>query len=298
VNILFLRYIIARFCQGSDFKCFVPVLFLLFFSFGCVSTITGNFAEDLSYAIANNNDLETVRTGGPAYLIMVDSLLYDDPENESLLISAANLYTAYTDVYVADKERAAKMTDKAISYALRAVCEHRSDACLFRELDFESFIKILKEMDDKDCVPSLYTLGVTWAGWIQAHQKDWNAVAEIARVEAIMVHIVKLQESYQDGGAHLYLGVLATLLPPALGGMPEEGRKHFERVLEISGSRNLMVKVIYARQYARMIFDRELHDRLLNEVMDVNPEVEGYSLLNILAQKKARDMLAGADDFF
>ena len=298
MNILFLRYIMAKLCRSSDFKYLVPVLFILFFSFGCVSTITGNFAEDLSYAIINNNDLETVKTGGPAYLLMIDSLLYDDPENESLLRAAANLYTAYTDIYVENKARAAKMTDKAMSYALRAVCESWSDTCSFRELDFDSFMKVLRNIDDKDCVPSLYTLGVTWASWIQAHKDDWNAVAEIARVEALMTHIVKLQESYHDGGAHLYLGILATLLPPALGGKPEQGRRHFERALEISGTKNLMVKVIYARQYARMIFDRKLHDRLLNSVLGADPEVKGYSLLNILAQKKAKDLLKSADDFF
>ncbi|QTA80359.1 TRAP transporter T-component domain-containing protein [Desulfonema limicola] len=282
---------------GNGFKYFFA-LFALLFSSGCVSAVTVNFARDLSYAVVNNNDLETVKTGAPAYLIMIDSFLYDDPKNESLLISAANLYTAYTDVYVEDKERASKMTDKAMSYALRAVCANRSDACLMRELDFESFTKIINKINDMDSIPSLYTLGAAWAAWIQAHQDDWNAVAEIARVEAIMAHIVKLQESYQDGGAHLYLGTLATLLPPALGGSPEKGRMHFERALEISGNKNLMAKVIYARQYARMIFDRDLHDRLLNDVLDANPEVEGYSLLNILAQKKAEILLKNADEFF
>ena len=185
------------FSGSFKIKSFMLILSLLFLSgfvlSGCVSTITGNFAEDLSHAIINNNDLETVKNGGPAYLLMVDSLLYDDPENEALLRAAADLYTAYSDVYVEDNLRSAKMTDKAMSYALRALCEDWSDSCGFRKLDFKSFAAIVRDMDE-DCIPSIYTLGVTWAAWIQAHKEDWNAVAEISRVEELMNHILRLEE--------------------------------------------------------------------------------------------------------
>ena len=92
--------------------------------------------ENLSQAILDNNDLATVEAGGPAYLLMVDSLLYRDPDNESLLRSAANIYTAYTDVFVKDKAWAKKLTDKALDYALRAMCIRKPDTCLFRQSKF------------------------------------------------------------------------------------------------------------------------------------------------------------------
>lgn len=152
-------------------------------------------------------------------------------------------------------------------------------------------------MTEKD-VPYLYTLGTAWAGWIDAHQKDWNAVADISRVEALMTRLVALDEGYQDGGAHLYLGILATLLPPALGGKPEIGRRHFERAIDLSHGKNLMAKVTFARQYARLVFDRELHDQLLTSVIEADPDVEGYTLMNTLAQKDARALLGTADDYF
>jgi hypothetical protein len=113
-----------------------------------------------------------------------------------------------------------------------------------------------------------------------------------------MRRVVQLNESYQDGGAHLYLGVLATLLPPALGGKAEEGRKHFECAVALSRGKNLMAKVAYARHYARLIFDRPLHDQLLKEVLKSNPDVPGYRLMNTLAQQQARELLDTADDYF
>jgi len=278
------------------FSCRICTAALTFFLFGCVSSVSGKLAENLSSAVVNNNDLETVRTGGPAYLLMIDGLLRDDPENEDLLRAAANLYTAYTDMYVEDRERAGKLTEKALDYAFRALCSG-SGVCGLRKTDFAAFTASVQNTDKKD-VPFLFTLGSAWAGWIQTRKEDWNAVADIARVEILMQRVADLDETYQDGAAHLYLGILSTLIPPALGGKPEEGRGHFERAMEISGGKNFMIMVNYARQYARIVFDRELHDRLLRTVVNASPETEGYTLINTLARDQAKELLENADDYF
>ncbi|MEE4357561.1 MAG: TRAP transporter TatT component family protein [Desulfococcaceae bacterium] len=262
----------------------------------CVSGVTGRFADNLSHAVVNHNDPETVKTGGPAYLLMIDGLLRDDPENASLLRAAAKLYTAYTDIYVEDPERAGKLTEKALTYADRALCS-ASDICMLRKCDFAAFAKRIAETDEKD-LPFLFTMGSAWAGWIQARREDWNAVADIARVELLMRRVTEINEQHQEGAAHLYLGILTSLTPPALGGKPEEGKEHFERALEISGRKNLMILVAYARHYARTVFDRALHDRLLEEVIRSSPDQEGYTLLNTLAREQARELLREADDYF
>ena len=267
---------------------------------GCsffISSATLEIAENLTQTILNNNDLATVEAGAPAYLLMVDGLLHRDPDNEPLLRSAANLYTAYADVFVKNPNRSKKMTDKALDYALRAICVHNSNLCSFRNKSFQDFENQIYTFRVKD-VPVLFTLGSSWAAWIRSHREDWNAVAEIARVEAIMQRIVELDEFYQDGAAHMYLGILASFLPPALGGKLDVGRQHFKRALEISGRKNLMIKVVYASQYARLAFDRDLHNRLLHEVLTAEPDVPGYALGNTLAQKKARELLDSADDYF
>lgn len=267
---------------------------------GCsyfISTATVDMTDNLSQAISNNNDLATVEAGAPAYLLMVDSLLYRSPDNEPLLREASNIYTAYTTVFVKEKARAKKLTEKALSYALRAVCIRRPKTCGFRDINFQEFKNLLSSLGKKD-VPVLFTLGSGWATWVQMHREDWNAVAEISRVEAIMKRVVELDEYYRDGGAHLYLGVLATFLPPALGGRPYVGKKHFERALEISKDKNLMVKVLFAQHYARLKFDQKLHDRLLSEVLDAKTDVPGYTLSNTLAKQRARELLKSGKEYF
>ena len=65
----------------------------------------------------------------------------------------------------------------------------------------------------------------------------------------------------------------------------------FERAIRYSDGRDLIVQVEFARQYARLVFDQELHDRLLREVLAADPNQPGLTLSNILAQQQARELL-------
>jgi len=274
---------------------FWMLVVLAFFFAGC--SIKSDMMSHLSVSILNNNDLEMVKTGAPAYLIMVDSLISQDPESEDILSAGAQLYTAYADVFVRDKERSRKMADKAMTYALDAVCQADDDACGLKDKPFEDFMAVVGKMD-VDELSYLFTLGNAWASWIMANKDDFNALADISRIEAIMLQVVRLDETYKDGAAYMYLGTLATFLPPALGGKPEQGRVYFEKAIDLSGGKNLMTKVVYAKLYAKMMFDRPLHDRLLSEVVETDPEIPGYTLINTYAQKQARQLLAEAEDYF
>ena len=264
---------------------------------GIVTSATEGMASGLSDAILDQNDPETVEAGTPAYLLLIDGLIHDSPKNEALLLSGANLYSAYAGVFVKDTERAQRLTTRARDYAQRALCQHRANLCGMTTRPFEDYRAALTGFNKAD-VPVLYALAAAWAGWIQAHSSDWNAVADLARVRAAMERVVELDESHDSGSAHLYLGVMTTLLPPTLGGKPEEGRAHFERAIVLSQGRSLMAKVEYARRYARLVFDRALHDRLLNEVLQSPAAAPGLTLRNTLAQRAARELLQSADKFF
>jgi hypothetical protein len=277
------------------------ILLLLFLPLaGCaslMSSATGQLASDLSAAILDQNDPETVEAGAPAYLLLVDGLIRDDPKGENLLLAGARLYDAYAGVFVRDEARARRLTEKSRDYAERALCRHRDTLCGISRQPFDDFRSAVGRLGKED-VAALYAYAAAWAGWIQAHSDDWTAVADLARVRAAMQRVVALDEGYDHGGAHLYLGVMETLLPPGLGGKPEEGRKHFERALALSQGKNLMVKVEYARRYARLTFNRDLHDRLLKEVLEAQTISPGLTLSNTLAQRQAQELLKSANNYF
>ena len=264
---------------------------------GVVTKVTNQLSNNLSNAIINNDDPETVEAGSASYLLLIDSLIEGDPQNENLLLAGSKLYGAYSAAFVKDPERLKRLAHKARDYIDRALCAHDERLCNLLERPYDEFttaIKILK-VDD---VPLLFASGSTWAGWIKANSSDWTAIADLAKVKAVMERVVELDETYSHGEGHLYLGVFATLLPPAMGGKPEEGREHFERAIQLSAGRDLMAKVEYARRYARITYDRPLHDRLLQEVIDADPVAPGLTLSNVLAKRQARELLASADNYF
>lgn len=267
---------------------------------GCsmvIGSATQNLAESLSASILNSDDIQTVEQGLPAYLLLLDGLIESDPDNGSLLIAAAKLNSAYAGIFASNPQQAKRLTAKALDYAFAASCRQHKPTCGLKQQPFNEFETVINQLD-RNHQATLYTLGSTWASWIEANSDDWNAIAEIGRVQSIMNRVVTLDETHESGAAHIYLGVLATLLPPAMGGKPDVGQQHFQRAIELSEGKNLMAKVTYARRYARLLFERELHDQLLNEVIEADPQTPGFTLVNTLAKKQAQELLLSAEEYF
>ncbi len=278
----------------------LAVFFLVFALTACasiVSSATSRFADSLSAGILNQDDPQTVADGAPAYLILIDGLIDGSPKDVSLLMTGAKLYGAYGSVFVEDNQRLFKMTDKAFNYGARALCISIPAACGMGKLPYDKFILRLGKVKQKQ-VAVLYVYATTWAGWIQPRSQDWNAVADLAKVKAALKRVIELDETHDRGGAHFYMGVLSSLIPPALGGKPKEARAYFERALTLSEGHNLMIKVFYAQRFARMMFDRELHDRLLNQVLKADVHHKGFVLSNTIAQREAVKLLNSAEEYF
>jgi hypothetical protein len=267
---------------------------------GCglmVERATTRMADNLSAAILNQEDPEIVRDGAPAYLLLMDSLVEGNPESVGSLSGAASLYAAYGSVFVSEPARAKLLTERGFDYGRRAICADFQPACGWSDADFDSFYASLARVGRRE-VPALYAFSVSGLAYTRAHADDWGVLADLPKIEAALNRVYALDPSHEASSIELYLGILNSLRPPALGGKPEVGRAHFERAIELSGGRDLTVKVEFARTYARLIYDRELHDRLLEEVLAAEPQAPRLTLFNVLAQREARELLASADDYF
>jgi hypothetical protein len=267
---------------------------------GCASLVgagVSRMAGNLNAAILDQDDPATVREGAPAYLLLLDGLIEGDPDDADLLLRGARLYGTYAAAFVDDPERARRLAARSRSYGERALCVRLERLCGRLGAPFDLFAAAVAETGRGD-VATLYGFASAWAGWVQANADDWRAIADIPRIEALMRRVVALDDGYERGAPHLYLGVLLTLVPPSLGGRTDEAREHFERAIALSGGRDLMAKVLYAEQYARLVFDRELHDGLLREVLEAEPASRGLTLSNTLAQERARALLESGDEYF
>lgn len=264
---------------------------------GCANSVLENLSESLAVALLDQNDIDLVRDGLPAYLLIADGMIEQNPDNPDILLSSARLYAFYASEWVDNPTRANALTEKARDYAKRGLCSLQTESCQIDALRYDEFIAALQQFDANH-IDELYHYALTWAAWLKAHQRDWHAIAERPKLEALFERLLELDETYDSGRIHYYLGILRTQLSPAQGGNPEIGKQHFERAVELSKGQDLAVKVAYARLYARMFYDRELHDRLLGEVLQADPKVPGLTLSNTLAQQQARQLLNDSDDYF
>ncbi|NNF68119.1 MAG: hypothetical protein HKM98_11500 [Gammaproteobacteria bacterium] len=281
----------------------LPILLLLLTTLGTsgcgslIATVTDRFANNLTVAILEQDDPDLVRDGIPSYLLLLDSLILSDPESPTVLAAGAQMYASYAAAFVDDKKRAKRLSNRGRDYGQRALCLRHEAACGWDDKDYDDFVAALAGVDNKHA-ELLYAYTISWLAWIRANSDDWSALTDLPRIEAALLRLNEMDDTSQQANVNLYLGVLNTLRPPALGGKPELGREYFERALAMTGERDLSIKVEYARGYARLVYDRELHDRLLNEVLNADASSPSLTLLNVLAQERARKLLAGADDYF
>ncbi len=267
---------------------------------GCASvmaTAGSGLAGNLNKAIMNQDDPALVRDGAPAYLLMLDSFVEGAPENVAVLSAAAELYSAYGVVFVDDPIRSRKLTNRGRSYGQRALCAADEGACGIWELNYDEFTVRLEKVGVKTVEP-LFTFGLSWIAYIQAHSDDWSALAKLPQAQATFQRVQELDPDFKQADIEHFLAVLDTIRPPALGGDFDAGLRHFERAMSLSGGYDLSVLVDFAKYYARTLYERELHDQLLNEVLDADPVHPGYTLFNTLAQTEAQALLDSADDYF
>lgn len=263
-----------------------------------VERASERLGNDLRGAILDHDDPETIAAAMPAWLILLDAMLRSNPDSEGLLVAAANMYGAYAGLFVEnDHERALKLTQRARDYSQRALCLEETAFCQKLGAPFLDFEAAIGELDP-DHIESIYALATAWTGWIKTRRDDFAAISDLPKVEALLRWVVAQDSSYDAGGPYLYLAVLNSQRPAAVGGDLDGARSFYEQALDLSQQKNLLVKVYYASEYGRMVFDRDLHDRLLNEVLKAEADVPGYTLSNQLAKARAQDLLEEADEYF
>lgn len=265
---------------------------------GCASMIVQSVVDPAVDNMQRQTDIELVCDGAPALLLMLDSLLADDPQNSRLLVTAVQAYGAYAAALTScgKEQRAVELTDKSKSYGLVLLARLH----LFSDKDYSlAGMELPLQAVIADDVPSLFWGGYGWAVWLQYQQGSPAALADLLKVEKIMKRVVELNEQYFYGSAHLFLGAYYGARPQMLGGNPDLGLKHFERALVISGGQFLAIQVTFAETYAKTVFDRDLYEKMLQEVIDFPLDKRpDLMLANHIAKRKAITLLQEIDEYF
>ena len=272
-----------------------PFLIVLICFCYCLSSCSSLVTSAIQPAIGNlqqQTDVDLVCEGAPAYLLMIDSMLVSSPHNRDLLLAGAQSYSAYATALVecggVDDKRIAPIADKAKLYGLQLLRRHLH---LSIGQDYQELDRELAKLDCSD-VPDIFWGTFGWLTWVKAQKGSAEAIADIILIEKIMARLLEIDESYQGGSIHLFFGGYYAAKPAMFGGRPDLSKIHFEKALQLSKRRFLLTQTTYAETLARATFDQELHDQLLNEVLnfplDSAPE---FGLSNQIAVNRAKRML-------
>ena len=276
----------------------ISVLSIL--SSGCASLVSNaasSFSDNLSAAVLNQDDPELVRDGMPTLLLTMDSMIEGSPDNPKLLAAGASLYASYAALFADNEDRGLKLSARARRYGLRAMCETYEPSCDWPGMTYDDFVATLDGIAPRHS-DILFAYGLSSLAYLRARSSDWDTVAEFPLIQALFDHYLNISGDEVNSSVYTYMGIMHTLRPPSLGGEPELARAFFEKAIAESGGHDLSAKVEFAKGYAKLLYERELHDQLLNEVLQADPNQDGFVLTNVMAQKEAATLLAEADDYF
>jgi predicted anti-sigma-YlaC factor YlaD len=266
-------------------------------------------------AYAADDDPELVRDAVPFGLKTMEGLLEQKPRHVDLLTATAAGFTQYAyafvqgdadladldgklDVARAGRDRARRLYLRAREYGLRGLdVRHRHMAGKLRAGLAEARA-VLAEAERED-VPLLYWTASSWVLAIAAGKSDMSLVAELPVPVAMMERALALDEAWNDGAIHEFFLAYDATRSAAEGGGPERAKAHLDRVQAISMNKKLGPRVSWAEGVLVQRQDREGFTRLLEEVVRADPgEVPRFRLANVIAQRRARALLAHADDLF
>jgi predicted anti-sigma-YlaC factor YlaD len=277
-----------------------------------------SFAADAAAAsgtsYASDEDPELVREAVPFGLKTMEGLLEEKPRHVPLLTSLASSFTQYAYAFVqsdadeADlrgkleevrvgRERARKLYLRARDYGLRGLDARRDGLgkALREGRDVEGALRRAEKAD----VPLLYWTSSAWALAISNGKGDMGLVAELPVPAAAMERALALDEGWGEGALHEFFITFDTARTVAQGGGETRAKAHYDRALALSMNKKLGPHVAWAEGVLVGRQDREAFTHLLERVVRADPgEVPRYRLANILAQRRAKALLAHADDLF
>ena len=258
---------------------------------------------------AADDDLELVGAATPFGLKTIESLLAEVPDHRGLLLAATRGFTQYAYVWVqmpaeegeerdvrASYEqyaRARRLYLRARDYGLRGLRLERSADALATDP-----VKALAATTRED-VPLLYWTGVAWAAAISLSKDSPAVIAGLPAVDALISRAAALDPDFDRGTLRSFLIGYEMSRPNAAADAEARARAHFTRAVELSGGRHAGPYVSLAESVCVERKSRAEFERLLKHAISLDPGAQAeWRLANLVMQKRARRLLARADELF
>lgn len=250
-------------------------------------------------AMNKESDLQLAQSALPANISLIEGMLVNDPNNETLQIYAAQAYYGYAFGFIEDNnpQRAAQFYDRCYQHSQKGLVNYGIDQALLNGHleDLQEKVNTL----DKSAVPILFWTASCWAKSIDLNRDKAQSFAQLPKAVMFMQRVVDLDEHYYMSGAHIFFGVYYGSKSPILGGNYNLSEQHFAQANTANDNKLLIVNLLQAQYLERQRFNQNAFHYLLNEIIqasdDLYPE---QALINQIAKHKASLLLKKEETWF
>lgn len=293
---------------------FLSLLVLSVSLLGCdlthftASSTAGLFAR-AAPALDEHWDYELAGDALPGTILQSEGVLAIVSNDAVLTLNTARAYASYAYGWVEDDaerlrreghaEEASAQQARALELYARAGELARRYMQLQSGGEFEhahagsigAYRAWLESFRDRSDAPGLFWSGYVWGLSINAHHPH-EQVRDRAFAIALVARSVELDPTYYGASGLALLAYVATQRP---GADLDEAEQRWDRALEVSQRKNLLIQLTMARTYAVRRHDRGLFVRLLREVVDAGDVDPSMRLSNRIARRRAIRYLGEVD---
>lgn len=239
---------------------------------------------------SQRGDVAKLREALQAY----EELAKLQPSNRDVLARLARGYYLLANGYLTQEEEilAAYHTGASWGERILGLCPQFKERIAAGDDDNE-----LLSLTSKDDVPGIY--------WAYANLGKWSSIKGFttkvknkSKLKAFIDRVAELSPDYYHGAGDRGLGAFYAIAPSLFGGDLDKSKEHFEKSLTIAPD-YLGTKVLMAEHYAVKMQDRQLFEKLLNEVIGADTAVLSDIVpMQNIEQRKAKKLLVQAEDLF
>lgn len=256
------------------FLCIGINFLLLSNLISCSSTIknmavgtTADILYDASFAVETQSNFENVKAALPANLIMMEGLLYIQPDNTKILAAvtkahAANGYAIYDTLYLDDyyaekdesvyKQKALYNYSKAWRFGLRFLELHgityqnlivamRSDNGIFELLDG----KLKNNLQNREAI---FYMAQSLGSMINLQKDKLSLVAIVSIPKSMFDWVCAKDPKMGYGACGIFNAAFEAGRPRMLGGNPELGKRLFLQAIAENPD-NFLIRAAYIQFY-------------------------------------------------
>lgn len=275
------------------------VLIITVFSLtGCASMIK-NVTSDFADSLYGQKDIELLKDGGTAYLLLVEGLINTDFNNRDILLTGIQLFSSYNTAFITDPDRKNIFNEKTTTWS-KDLLQTYKHYKTYQEIGYDNkeeknaaFDKFLNSVK-KDDVPYLFWSAFSLGMNMISNMNSPEALMIMPEIQGILGRVYELDHTFYYGAPHLFFAMLHSAY-----GNGDKAKAEFEKALSVSEGKLLLTKLTFAESYYKPRYMQEEYEKLLNEIIEYDVEQTPETrLMNIMTQEQAQILLENVEDAF